>query len=275
MLSGRIVINLIVDGIRFVIDPMVAPVLPAVAEALAAARRVLVITGAGMSADSGVPTYRGIGGLYNGVETDDGVPIEVALSGPMLRSRPAVCWKYLAEIERGARGRLAHAGHQILASLAPRFERFTVLTQNVDGFHAQAGQSDVIEMHGNLFDLSCMRCDYRTRVSDYSGLDIPPRCPSCDGVVRPAVVLFGESLPADGIRRLEAALQDDLDFVLTIGTTSVFPYIAGPVLQAARAGIAAAEINPGESEVSSIVRYRITERAAPALEQLHRLMQNA
>jgi NAD-dependent deacetylase len=236
------------------------------------ARRVLVITGAGMSADSGVPTYRGFGGLYNGEKTEDGVAIEVALSGPMLRSKPALCWKYLGEIERGARGRQPHAGHYALTRLATLFESFTVLTQNVDDFHRSTGQADVIEMHGNLYALSCMSCAYETHVSDYDGMAIPPICPDCGGVIRPGVVLFGESLPRAAVLRLEQVLSDGVDIVVSIGTTSVFPYIAGPVISAARSGRPTAEINPGTSEVSHLVRHRIRACAAPVLEYLLALL---
>src|SRR5438132_12154589 len=99
------------------------------------ARRVLAITGAGISADSGLPTYRGIGGLYESDLTEDGFPIEEALSGDMMRSRPDITWKYIYQIESSCRDRKHNAGHEALAQMQSRYERFTVLTQNIDGFH--------------------------------------------------------------------------------------------------------------------------------------------
>ncbi len=241
------------------------------ARELARARRVLVITGAGLSADSGLPTYRGISGLYESGDTEDDVPIEDALSGAMMRARPSVCWKYIAQIERGCRGARPNTGHDVLARWQSRFA-LTVLTQNVDGLHVAAGQRDLIEIHSNIHELYCLDCASERRVQDYGGLNLPPVCTHCGGLMRPRVVLFGEALPQDAIGRLEQALADDVDAVLSIGTTSVFPYIAAPVLQAARNGKLTIEINPGDTEVSNAVQYRLKERAAVALLDLEQLL---
>lgn len=235
------------------------------------ARRVLVITGAGISADSGLPTYRGIGGLYERDLTEDDLPIEVALSGQMLRARPALTWKYLSQVECACRGAGPNAGHFALARMANGFRRFTVLTQNIDGFHRDAGQEHLIEIHGNVHELYCTECRREWWVRDYAHLRTPPRCDDCHGPVRPRVVLFGEQLPTGAIERLESTLDEGVDLVMTIGTTSVFPYIAGPVVQAARIGLPTIEINPGESEVSSVVSVRIPERAAVVLPRLQAL----
>lgn len=238
------------------------------ANMLDAARRVLVITGAGISADSGLPTYRGIGGLYESDLTEDAVPIETALSGQMLRLRPALTWKYLLQIESACRSARHNAGHLALARMAGKFRRFTVLTQNIDGFHRDAGQGELIEIHGNLHDLFCTECLREWRVSSYATLQLPPRCEDCRGPVRPRVVLFGEMLPALALEQLDATLREGVDVVISIGTSSVFPYIAGPVIQATRVGVPTLEINPGESEISSIVNLRIAERAAVVLPRL-------
>ena len=238
------------------------------AQELRRARRVLAITGAGISADSGLPTYRGIGGLYESDLTEDAMPIEEALSGGMMRSRPEVTWKYIHQIESSCRDKKHNVAHAALATLESRYERFTVLTQNIDGFHRAAGSRNVIEMHGCVQELFCVECGDERRVENYAGMEIPPRCGACSGLVRPRVVLFGEMLPQEAIDRLYAVLDEGVDIVLSIGTTSVFPYIAGPVLQAARMGLPTVEINPGETEVSRIVRHRIRERAAIALPEL-------
>ena len=102
---------------------------------LSAAKRILFITGAGLSADSGLPTYRGVGGLYEGALTDIGLPIEQALSGEVFRSRPDITWRYLAQIESSCRGARPNAGHYAIARLAALHGKVTTLTQNVDGFH--------------------------------------------------------------------------------------------------------------------------------------------
>lgn len=247
----------------------------AVAQELRRARRVLAITGAGISADSGLPTYRGVAGLYNDGPTEDDVPIEEALSGEMLRARPELTWKYLLQIEAACRGAGHNAAHAALALMQDRFERFTVLTQNIDGFHRSAGTRDLIEIHGCAQELECMDCGRRRQVRDYACLDVPPRCSACGGRERPRVVLFGELLPEEAVERLYAVLDEGVDLVLTIGTTSVFPYIAGPVVAAAREGLPTVEINPDESEVSAFVRYRLRERAAVALPALLAQMSDA
>ena len=137
---------------------------------LLAARRVLVITGAGVSADSGLPTYRGIGGLYEDSATEDGMPIEEALSGPMLRRRPELTWRHIAAVERACRGARPNRAHQVLAALEQRLPALWVLTQNVDGLHRAAGTRKLIEIHGTVHDLVCTGCGARRRVPDFDGL---------------------------------------------------------------------------------------------------------
>lgn len=251
-------------------DPNAQTLMDQATAQLGAARRVLAITGAGISADSGLPTYRGIGGLYEADLTEDGLPIEEALSGAMMRKRPALCWKYIHQIESSCRGAGPNAAHAALASLQQRFESFTVLTQNIDGFHRAAGSRDLIEIHGRIHELWCVECGAEREVADYAGLDIPPACARCGGLERPRVVLFGEMLPEPALLRLQAVMDEGVDAVLSIGTTSVFPYIAAPVLMARRRGIPSIEINPGRTEVSDLVGLRLRERAAVVLPELQR-----
>jgi NAD-dependent deacetylase len=227
-----------------------------IARRLRDSRSVLFVTGAGISADSGLPTYRGIGGLYEQEETDDGIPIEAALSGAMFERDPALTWKYIAELER-------------------RFDRVWTLTQNVDGLHHAAGSEQVIDIHGDVHRLVCTRCGHRWRVTSYAGLEIPPSCPECASLVRPEVVLFGEMLPFDRTRLLQEQLTRGFDAVFSIGTTSVFPYIAEPVMDARRRGALTVEINPGTSEVSHIVDYRLRTGAAAAMDAVVRELDGA
>jgi len=244
----------------------------ALAEVVRGARRLLFITGAGLSADSGLPTYRGIGGLYEDVQTDHGMPIEVALSGGMFLRDPAIPWHYIAQIERGVRGASFNAAHRVIAGLE-RSHEVVVLTQNVDGLHVAAGSSDVIDIHGDCHDLCCTACDYRKHVRDYAALEVPPRCPSCGAVVRPDVVLFGEMLPSDKLSRLYDELGRGFDVTFSVGTTSVFPYIALPIEDALRRGRPSVEINPGETQVSRLVTHKLACGAAVALSALERALQ--
>src|SRR5574338_391070 len=229
-----------------------AAVLDQVAALCARAGPLLFITGAGISADSGLPTYRGIGGLYERDLTAEGLAIEEALSGPVLAARPDITWKYLAQIEANCRGAQPNAAHRAIAALERR----------------HPGSRALIEIHGSLHRLRCTECDRSREVPDYAGLALPPACPTCGGLLRPDVVLFGEELPLAPLLRLEEAVERGFDLVFSIGTTSVFPYISGPVFWAHQAGVPTVEINPGESRVSQFVDYRLRMGAAEAMTAL-------
>lgn len=247
------------------LDPSV---LDPIAERCRDAGSILFITGAGISAESGLPTYRGVGGLYNQGETDEGLPIEELLSGAMLEADPAACWKYIHQIESACRGAGPNRAHEIVAAFEKEVPRTWVLTQNVDGFHLRAGSTRVIEIHGNIGKLACTECSYRTRVESYAGLGAVPSCPRCGSVVRPEVVLFGEMLPQAAITILERELAHGFDVVFSIGTTSSFPYIRAPVVLGKRMGALTVEINPGETDVSGVVHHRLRARAGEALSAL-------
>ena len=236
----------------------------AVAALVRDARRILFITGAGISADSGLPTYRGIGGLYDEQLTGHGIPIEQALSGQMMAQRPEITWRYLAQIEASCRGARPNDAHLVIAHIAAERPGTMVLTQNVDGFHRAVGTGGLVEIHGNLHELACTECGRGRWVEDFAGLQMPPACPTCHGLMRPNVVLFGEALPAQAIMKLEHMLANGVDLVVSVGTSSAFPYIAGPVVWAADAGIPTVEINPGETPLSELVTCRLQMGAAEA-----------
>jgi len=246
-------------------DPSIEMALDAVAGRLSLARRVLFITGAGISADSGLPTYRGVGGLYDDRITGEGLRIEDILSGEMLSRRPELTWKYLIQIEETCRGARPNAAHRAIARLDAHLDRVMVFTQNVDGLHRAAGSREVVEIHGNLQELTCTRCRYEETVDGLAGREIPPRCPACGGALRPKVVLFGEALPEDALERFIDALQQGFDMVFSIGTSSIFPYIVQPVIFAAGSGIPAVEINPSRTPLSDIVDFRLPLGAAVAM----------
>lgn len=239
-----------------------------VAALLSHAQRVLFITGAGISADSGLPTYRGVGGLYDNAGTEDGYTIEEALSAEVLKHHPEITWKYLAQIARSCRGALPNAAHRVIAELEQRLPCVIVLTQNVDGLHRDAGSSKVVEIHGNMRERFCSSCGDEMCAADITEQTLPPVCAACGGRLRPRVVLFGEILPTGAIKQFEAALAHGFDLLFSIGTSSRFPYVTQPVLWARRAGIPAVEINPGETELSSLVDFSIRRGAAAAMEAI-------
>ncbi len=229
---------------------------------------MLFITGAGISADSGLPTYRGIGGLYDDVDTEDGLSIEEALSGPVFSRDPGLTWKYIRQIEQACRGATHNLAHRRMAQIEERLGRVWVLTQNVDGFHRAAGSRNVIDIHGDIHDLECTRCRWVTRVPDYAELDPVPACPECEAVVRPRVVLFGEMLPPGAVSELETQLARGFDLVVSCGTSSLFPYIAHPVVASRALGRPTIEINPAETIVSELVDVRLRMRASEAMDAI-------
>lgn len=239
-----------------------------IAERLRSARRVLFITGAGISADSGLPTYRGVGGLYDQGGTEDGVPIETALSESMFRVHPETTWKYIRQIEAACRDARCNRGHAVIAEMERTLESVWVLTQNVDGLHRQAGSRNVIDIHGDIHELVCTGCGLRETVGSFAELAALPLCRECGAVIRPNVVLFGERLPSGKLRTLEEQLAAGFEIVFSVGTTSAFPYVAHPVLEAVRSGVPTVEINPGETAVTRVVEFKLRMGAAEACDRI-------
>src|ERR1043166_3769346 len=237
-------------------------------EHLGRARSILFVTGAGMSADSGLPTYRGVGGLYDAGQTVEGHAIEEMLSGEMFQHRPEWTWKYLRQIEEACRGAKFNRGHDVIAAMERQFQRVWTLTQHVDGFHHDAGSRNVIAIHGDLRRIRCTACPHVETASDYKHLPPLPKCSDCNGILRPDVVLFGEMLPEASVREMNAQLRQGFDLTFSIGTTSVFPYISFPMELAAQRDKPSVEINLGTTCVSRMARYRMTMPAAEALNEI-------
>ncbi|MFH1466762.1 MAG: NAD-dependent deacylase [Pseudomonadota bacterium] len=192
------------------------------------ASAILVMTGAGISADSGVPTFRGAGGLWRQHR-----PEELATAEAFARD-PALVWAWYDWRRSLISGCAPNAAHQALVALEERCPRFLLATQNVDGLHGLAGSRDVIELHGAIFTTRCQRCGASREDRSFSRA-APPRCAACGGPERPGVVWFGESLPVGAMERAaDAALTSDL--TLIIGTSGVVYPAAGLAELAHRAG---------------------------------------
>ena len=241
------------------------------AAAVRTARRVGVLTGAGMSVASGLPTYRGIGGLYNDMSIEEGMPIEDILHAYTLARNPALTWKYIAQIEKACRGAEPNTGHYLLSRWGEERD-VHVITQNVDGFHRRAGSRNVIELHGNLARLYCIDCGAEFTIDALDTARLPPRCTACDGLVRPDVVLFGEMLPDAALRAYHREIGTGFDVMLCIGTSAAFPYIHEPVVNATRAGTTTIEINPDATELSASVTIHLRAGAVEALEAIDRAL---
>jgi NAD-dependent deacetylase len=241
-----------------------------VAAALRHAQRILIITGAGLSADSGLPTYRGVGGLYND-KTADGLPIEMALSGPMLRRDPALCWKYIAQLAKACLGAQPNEAHYAIAQLQRKKPECWVLTQNVDGYHRAAGSPPerVIEIHGQLAPVYCQSCAAQDpQWTAHLDRPLPPLCSHCGGILRPSVVLFEEMLPELALETLHQEMAKGFDAVLSIGTTASFPYIHEPLYRTSVCGGFTAEINLTPTDQSPQMDAFLQCRAAHVMSEL-------
>ncbi len=236
-------------------------------------RSVGAITGAGVSAESGIRTYRGAGGIYD--DPEEGERTVEALSGSTLARDPDRTWRALAQLARQALDARPGPAHYALVALEHRVERFVLLTQNVDGLHQAAGSKNVIDIHGSLDTTLCPRCWTRRGLarSDLAALERAPCCPACDAPLRPDAVLFGEMLPLDKVRRIASELErDPPDLVLVAGTSALFPYIRGPVEAAARHGRLTVEINPEPTELSAVVDHTLRGRAGDWLPRISRAL---
>jgi NAD-dependent deacetylase len=241
---------------------MSAPSFPApLLDALRHARYVTVLTGAGISADSGIPTFRDPqAGLWARFR-----PEELA-TPEAFRRNPKRVWDWYAWRRQTVSAAAVNAGHLALAKLEQLVPRFTLVTQNVDGLHAVAGSKSLIELHGNIHRNICFGRDDRANRGCTLGSD-PPKCVRCDGYVRPDVVWFGEALPQEAIACAEEAARS-CDLFCSIGTSAaVFPAAALPVT-ALRAGATVIEVNRDPTPLSAAATHCLLGRAAEILPRL-------
>jgi NAD-dependent deacetylase len=216
---------------------------------------VAVLTGAGVSAESGIPTFRSNGGFWQQHRFED-------LATPQGFARdPKFVWTWYEERRRAIALARPNAGHYALAEMEKRVASFTLITQNVDGLHDLAGSRNVIKLHGDIWNVRCLKCGHE-HVDRSALTDLPPHC-ACGGMLRPGVVWFGELLPEGAMERAEAAvLAADL---LIVAGTSAQVYPAAGLIPMARVAI---EINPEETEFSSEVAYSLRGTSAEILPQL-------
>lgn len=227
----------------------------------AVARRVAVLTGAGISAESGVPTFRGGGGTS--IWEWRGRPVTELSSAEMLAADPKLVWEWFDHRRGLVKDVRPNAGHAALARWEKRFPTFTLATQNIDGLHAAAGSRALIELHGNLNRGRCLACGAACELPPHPLQALPPRC-ACGAALRPDVVLFGEMLPEGAYERAEEAAEScDLFFV--VGTSAVV-YPAANLPRAARAaGAFVVEVNPEETELTARVDATILGKAGEVL----------
>jgi NAD-dependent deacetylase len=219
---------------------------------------VAVLTGAGVSAESGVPTFRGERGLWRGFRPDQLATPEA------FRRDPALVWAWY-DWRRGLIAACApNAAHETLAEMETALPDFTLITQNVDGLHQAAGSRNVLELHGNIWRVRCTACGAIHEDRRVPLPEIPPRCPACEGLLRPDVVWFGESLPP-GVLEAAWAAAARCRLMLVVGTSAVVQPAASLPLVALRNGAHLVEVNPAETPLSAHAHEVLRGPAAEVL----------
>ena len=223
------------------------------------ADHVMVLTGAGASAESGVPTFRdALTGLWARFDPAD-------LATPEAFDRdPALVSKWYDERRLLAAACRPNAGHVALVEMQRLVPRFTLVTQNVDRLHQRAGSTNVIELHGSLAAWRCTGCGDERDETGPAFAEHPPRCDRCGAPRRPGVVWFGEALPQSALAAATTAAES-CDMFLSVGTSSVIYPAAGLVEQAKRAGAAVVEVNPAATPLSGLADVRLRGSAGAVL----------
>ena len=257
--------------------------------------RVLVLTGAGVSAESGIPTFRGKDGYWRNLD-----PTKLATPEAFARD-PQLVWDWYRERRQRIRNARPNAAHESIARLAQRTDEFLLVTQNVDDLHARAGLAAqrMVPIHGDIFVTRCSHCEFsyvgrggspepsgacavqptkgrlRSRTDAKSAGPTSekdanlPKCPDCAALMRPGVVWFGEQLSRNELRRVEDFLGGGAcEVVIVAGTTATFGYIIEWALRASRDDAELIEVNPEETPLSRFATQQVREPAAIALPRI-------
>ncbi len=236
------------------------------AEILRDSRHVAVLTGSGISAESGIPTFRGKDGLWKQFRAED-------LATPEAFARdPKLVWEWY-DWRRGIIAKVEpNPGHRTLAKWEEFFHEFSVITQNIDGLHAKAGSKNILELHGNIWKVRCTKDKNVTENYTVPLTEIPPACPVCGAMLRPHVVWFGESLDT-GILSRAFGLSSSCDVMLVIGTSAFVQPAASLPLRAAESGAKIIEINPDPTPLTSYAEISLPGKAGEILPAIDGLLQ--
>lgn len=223
-------------------------------------QRIVFFTGAGMSAESGVPTYRGSGGMWNEYNYEDYACQEA------FERDPEKVWDFHDMRRSVVAGCEPNAGHRIVAEVLRERPGAAVVTQNIDGLHERSGASDVVRLHGSLWHV---RCDREGVTRPDTTVPMNPRRCSCGAYWRPDIVWFGDALDQRVVRRARELLEQ-CDLLVSVGTSAVvFPAALLPRIAMER-GVATVEINPDDTPVSELYQHRLRAKASEALAELNR-----
>jgi NAD-dependent deacetylase len=233
------------------------------AQALGKSKKTIAVTGAGMSAESNIPTFRDAGGLW------EKYPIEEFATIDGYRADPQKVWQFWRELSALFKDCRPNPGHHALADLEAKGHLAAIITQNIDNLHQEAGNTRVIEYHGNARRLACLTCGHEDPLDPNDFPPSPPKCP-CGGLMKPAVIMFGERIPTQAIVDSEEALSD-CDVCIVIGTSAeVYPAAAIPT---AAKNNGAYIIEANIQETAFTTTFTDTFLQGPAGETLPRLLE--
>jgi NAD-dependent deacetylase len=231
-----------------------------IVESLKSSRSVVVVTGSGVSVESGVPTFRGEDGLWRQYRAE-----ELATPGAF-QSDPRLVWEWY-EWRRGIISTAKpNPAHEVIARMEDHYDDFLLVTQNVDDLHRKAGSERLVEIHGNIWRVRCVDESKEFYLHDHPLNEIPPKC-ECGALLRPAVVWFGESLPFEAITEATESIQE-CDLLMTVGTSGVvYPVASFPML-AKSSGAFVVDVNPDMTPITSIADRSLRRKAGEVLPEL-------
>lgn len=232
---------------------------------LKTARSICVLTGAGISAESGVPTFRGNDGLWSKFKPEELASFQAFIKNPVL------VWEWYTYRKKIMKEVSPNPAHFALVEMEKQFEDFTLVTQNVDNLHSRAGSRTVLELHGNIERSYCIDCRREAFDIMLGEEGEVPRCEACNGLIRPDVVWFGELLPQETFRQAVLAARRS-DLFLCIGTSGIVYPAASLPHYAREEGSFVVEMNPERTDLSPIVSETLLGKAGTLVPLLYRTM---
>ncbi|MFH1502362.1 MAG: NAD-dependent deacylase [Candidatus Eisenbacteria bacterium] len=230
-------------------------------ERLSRARSMTVLTGAGVSHESGVPTFRGEDGLWGKYTAEE------LATWQAFEANPELVWRWydyrrqvIADVE-------PNPAHHAVARLEPAYDNFVLVTQNVDGLHSRAGSTSPVELHGNIWRARCTRERTTMDLPENPLREVPPRCPRCNSLLRPDVVWFGEPLPSEAYERADGAACS-CEAMLVVGTSAMVRPAASLPLVAKHNGALVVEVNVGLTPISALIDATLFGKAGEVLPEL-------
>jgi len=229
---------------------------------LKSSKKIVILTGSGVSAESGIPTFRGKDGLWKRFRAEE-------LATPHAFSRdPKLVWEWYNWRREIIASKEPNPAHKVLASWEKKFPEFHLITQNIDGLHQKAGSKKVIELHGNIWEVRCMKEGIISENREVPLKEIPPKCPSCGALLRPNVVWFGESLD-QAVLNQAIELSTNCDIMFVVGTSAIVQPAASLPYFALREGALVVEINIEETLLTPHVNYFLKGKAGEILPKLN------